>query len=40
MPYQDSDVRGGKVSLKTSMTAGEAIAAVFPPQPRPPRKKR
>lgn len=27
MAYQDSDVRGGKVTLKTSMTAGETIAA-------------
>jgi hypothetical protein len=27
MPYQDSDVTGGKVRLKTSMTAGETIAA-------------
>jgi hypothetical protein len=24
MPYQDSDVSGGKVSLKNSSTAGEA----------------
>ena len=27
MPYQDSDVTGGKVRLKTSMTAGETLAA-------------
>ena len=27
MPYQDSDVTGGKVRLKTSMLAGETIAA-------------
>ena len=27
MPYQDSDVTGGKVRLKTSMTAGETITA-------------
>lgn len=27
MPYQDSDVTGGKVRMKHSMTAGETIAA-------------
>ena len=27
MPYQDSDVTGGKVRLKHSMTDGETIAA-------------
>ena len=27
MPYQDSDVTGGKVRLKHSMTASESIAA-------------
>jgi len=27
MPYQDSDVTGGKVRLKHSMTANETIAA-------------
>lgn len=27
MPYQDSDVTGGKVRLKHSMTASETIAA-------------
>lgn len=27
MSYRDSNVTGGKVRLKTSMTAGEAIAA-------------
>jgi len=28
MPYQDSDVSGGKVSLKNSSTAGEAKPAL------------
>ena len=27
MPYQDADVRGGKVCLKNSMVAAETIAA-------------
>ena len=27
MSYRDSDITGGKVRLKTSMTAGETIAA-------------
>ena len=27
MPYQDSDVSGGKVRLKHSMTAAETVAA-------------
>lgn len=27
MPFQDSDITGGKVRLKTSMTSGETLAS-------------